>query len=320
MEWTRGELGATERRFLGKLPLTLNDDDRLYVHAEASSPKSWRYVTSVDAAAKSIIATTAQITILRSRSPAGALQHVGNRENYGVHAQHGRDHPIARWTRTAVAGGARLGGAAPRRKSGRFLCHAGYRKARTDLLPRAVRCGRSCRKNSEKWPTDLVRRPVVGGRVSMVKPFLDLGATIDGFRIEECLHQGGMATLWRVSRPGTTMPMLMKVPRIAEGEDPAAIVSFEMEQMILPRLSGVHVPKFIAAGDFAVQPYIVVERIPGNDAVAAAPRAPVALCGGCRHRLENRRRIGRLASAACDSPRRQTKQHHVSADRRGRPA
>jgi len=97
----------------------------------------------------------------------------------------------------------------------------------------------------------------------MVKPFLELGATIDGFRIEECLHQGGMATLWRVSRPGTTIPMLMKVPRIAEGEDPAAIVSFEMEQMILPRLSGVHVPKFIAAGDFAVQPYIVVERVPG---------------------------------------------------------
>ena len=63
MEWTRGELGATERRFLEKLPLTLNDDDRLYVHAEASSPKSWRYVTSVDAAAKSIIATTAQITL-----------------------------------------------------------------------------------------------------------------------------------------------------------------------------------------------------------------------------------------------------------------
>ena len=109
----------------------------------------------------------------------------------------------------------------------------------------------------------------------MVKPFLDLGATIDGFRIEECLHQGGMATLWRVSRPGTTMPMLMKVPRIAEGEDPAAIVSFEMEQMILPRLSGVHVPKFIAAGDFAVQPYIVVERVPGPTLFQRLPQLPL---------------------------------------------
>ena len=57
------------------------------------------------------------------------------------------------------------------------------------------------------------------------------------------------------------MPMLMKVPLLREGEDPAAIVGFEMEQMILPRLTGRHVPRFIAIGDFAVQPYIVNERM-----------------------------------------------------------
>jgi serine/threonine protein kinase len=110
----------------------------------------------------------------------------------------------------------------------------------------------------------------------MVKPFLELGAIIDGFRIEECIHQGGMATLWRVSRVGTTMPMLMKVPKIAEGEDPAAIVGFEMEQMILPRLSGVHVPKFVAAGDFAVQPYIVMECIPGKTLFQRLPELPLS--------------------------------------------
>jgi non-specific serine/threonine protein kinase/protein-serine/threonine kinase len=46
----------------------------------------------------------------------------------------------------------------------------------------------------------------------------------------------------------------MKVPRVSEGEDPAAIVSFEMEQMTLPRLSGAHVPACFAAGDFSTQP------------------------------------------------------------------
>ena len=56
----------------------------------------------------------------------------------------------------------------------------------------------------------------------------------------------------------------MKVPRFEEGEDPAAIVSFEMELMILPRLSGPHVPKFVAAGDWERQPYIVMEQIPGD--------------------------------------------------------
>src|ERR1700675_2952968 len=98
----------------------------------------------------------------------------------------------------------------------------------------------------------------------MVKPLHEPGVIVDGFRLEERVHSGGMAVLWRVSRPGATMPMLMKVPRIGEGADPAAIVSFEMEQMILPRLSGVHVPKFVAAGDFAVQPFIVMEAIPGK--------------------------------------------------------
>jgi serine/threonine protein kinase len=109
----------------------------------------------------------------------------------------------------------------------------------------------------------------------MVKPSLALGATIDGFRIEERIHQGGMATLWRVSRPDTDVPMLMKVPFMAEGADPEAIVNFEMEQMILPRLSGSHVPKFIAVGDLAVQPHVVMELIPGKTLLERLPELPL---------------------------------------------
>ena len=44
--------------------------------------------------------------------------------------------------------------------------------------------------------------------------------------------------------------MLLKAPFIGEGSDPAAIVNFEMEQAILPRLTGPHVPRFVAAGSF----------------------------------------------------------------------
>jgi eukaryotic-like serine/threonine-protein kinase len=109
----------------------------------------------------------------------------------------------------------------------------------------------------------------------MVKSSLDVGATIDGFRLEERLHEGGMATLWRVSSADHALPLLMKVPKLAEGEDPAAIVSFEMEQMIMPRLSGVHVPKFVAAGDFAVQPYIVMEQIPGKTLLRRLAELPL---------------------------------------------
>jgi len=109
----------------------------------------------------------------------------------------------------------------------------------------------------------------------MGRPSLAPGAMVDGFRIEERIHQGGMAALWRVSRPDLDLPLLMKVPFMAEGADPEAIVNFEMEQMILPRLSGSHVPQFIAAGDLAVQPYVVMEFIPGKTLLERLPDLPL---------------------------------------------
>jgi diadenosine tetraphosphatase ApaH/serine/threonine PP2A family protein phosphatase len=62
IEWTRGRLSAAQRRFLADLPLTVVEDDRLYVHSEASSPQRWRYVQAAPDAARSMIATSAQIT------------------------------------------------------------------------------------------------------------------------------------------------------------------------------------------------------------------------------------------------------------------
>jgi len=82
----------------------------------------------------------------------------------------------------------------------------------------------------------------------MAKHSVQPGEVIDGFTVGECVHSGGMATLWSVTRPDLASPLLMKIPRVSEGEDPAAIVSFEMEQMILPRLSGPHVPACFGAG------------------------------------------------------------------------
>lgn len=108
----------------------------------------------------------------------------------------------------------------------------------------------------------------------MTKPGLQPGSVLDGFRIEEAIHRGGMATIWRVSKEGLDLPVVMKVPRFGEGEDPAAIVSFEMEQMILPRLSGPHVPQFVAAGDWQ-RPYIVMERIPGGTLYKRLPELPL---------------------------------------------
>jgi len=63
IEWTRGELGPAERRFLEELPFMHEEEDRLYVHADASRPEAWRYVLDEADAALSLSATTAAITL-----------------------------------------------------------------------------------------------------------------------------------------------------------------------------------------------------------------------------------------------------------------
>src|SRR5438477_3588757 len=109
----------------------------------------------------------------------------------------------------------------------------------------------------------------------MTKSRIEPGTVIDGFTIGEQVHSGGMATLWSVTQPGIPVPLLMKIPRVSEGEDPAAIVSFEMEQMILPRLSGPHVPQCFGTGDFARQAYVAMERLPGATLYKRLPDLPL---------------------------------------------
>lgn len=90
------------------------------------------------------------------------------------------------------------------------------------------------------------------------------GATLgDGFLVGPVVHRGGMAVLHAATHPRHDLPLLVKVPRVAEGEDPAAIVSFEMEQMILPRLSGPHVPRCFGVGHEPL-PWIAMERVAGR--------------------------------------------------------
>jgi diadenosine tetraphosphatase ApaH/serine/threonine PP2A family protein phosphatase len=60
--WTVGRLGAAQRDFLGSLPLTAEDDDRLYVHASAAAPARWPYIIDERAAGASLQATRAQLT------------------------------------------------------------------------------------------------------------------------------------------------------------------------------------------------------------------------------------------------------------------
>lgn len=117
---------------------------------------------------------------------------------------------------------------------------------------------------------------------------LQTGMEFDGYRLEEKLHTGGMAALWRVTdlrqrhvgKPGLengVPPLIMKVPLLYSSDDPTAIVAFEVEQMIMPKLKGVHVPRFFGSGDFDAQPYIVMEQIAGESLRSRFEQAPLPI-------------------------------------------
>jgi serine/threonine protein kinase len=97
---------------------------------------------------------------------------------------------------------------------------------------------------------------------------LEAGEELDGFVVEECLHSGGMAHIYRVhyadGRRDPGFPMVMKVPRMTPGDGAENIVSFEVEHQIMQVLTGSHVPRFVAAGDLANVPYLVMEYVTGQ--------------------------------------------------------
>jgi serine/threonine protein kinase len=98
---------------------------------------------------------------------------------------------------------------------------------------------------------------------------------IDGFELQENLGTGGMAQLWAVSRGGDPAPLIMKIPMLIDSDDPLPIVCFETEQMIMPRLTGPHVPRFVATGSLDPMPYIVMERIAGEPLKSRLDEVPL---------------------------------------------
>ena len=96
---------------------------------------------------------------------------------------------------------------------------------------------------------------------------LEAGTELDGFRIGDCLHAGGMAHIYAVTyadERSAPFDMVMKVPRMTAGDGAENIVGFEVEHQILQVLQGSHVPRFVAAGDLVHLPYLVMEHVPGQ--------------------------------------------------------
>ena len=109
------------------------------------------------------------------------------------------------------------------------------------------------------------------------------GQRLDDFIIDECVHSGGMARIYRTHRaeparqPG--FPLVMKVPRMTAGDGAETLLGFEVEAQILSLLHGPYAPRFVAAGDAAKTPYIVMEYIEGETLQQRLDRAPVRDAG-----------------------------------------
>jgi serine/threonine protein kinase len=124
------------------------------------------------------------------------------------------------------------------------------------------------------------------------------GSEVDGFRVGEKIHEGGMAVLYRVEREGGEFPMLMKVPRLEFGSHPSCYVGFEVEQMILEKLTGPHVPRWVTKGSLEDTPYLVMEYVEGRSLHEYADQAPLPADQAARL-------VAELATAAHDLHRQE---------------
>lgn len=134
----------------------------------------------------------------------------------------------------------------------------------------------------------------------MIKPAP--GVVIDGFELQSKFAKGGMGNLWHATKPGFDFELVMKVPFLDPGADVSTIVGFEVEEMILKRLSGPHVPKFAGSGDLSETPYISMELVRGENLETYLAKAP--------HSVDELKRIGILIATAIGSLHRQKVTHH----------
>ncbi len=64
MIWTQTQLQAAQISFLNALPLQIDDEDRLYVHASADKPAKWPYINSVERAELCLDSTSARLVFV----------------------------------------------------------------------------------------------------------------------------------------------------------------------------------------------------------------------------------------------------------------
>lgn len=81
--WTRARLDEAHLEFLAGLPPTAVSGELLFVHANAWDPRGWQYLTSVEAAERSLAATESRLTFF-GHVHEPALYHRGDAGRAGA--------------------------------------------------------------------------------------------------------------------------------------------------------------------------------------------------------------------------------------------
>ncbi len=97
-----------------------------------------------------------------------------------------------------------------------------------------------------------------------VAELFQAGKEIDGFRLGEEVHRGGMAVLFEAFKEGVDYPLLMKVPRIGRDQPVESLIGFETELILMKAIKSPFVPRVAGTGNMARKPYIAMEKITGQ--------------------------------------------------------
>ncbi len=107
-------------------------------------------------------------------------------------------------------------------------------------------------------------------------PDLDIGVTLDGYRIEKEIHASNRSQLYIVRDIETDQRFVMKTPSINFEDDPAYIERFIMESWIGSRIDSPHVVKVVHHERKKSCLYYLTEYIEGLPIVQWAEQYPLA--------------------------------------------
>jgi len=107
---------------------------------------------------------------------------------------------------------------------------------------------------------------------------IEPGSRVGDYVLGERIHAGAMGRIYAAMPlygTGPGFPVVVKVPSLGRGGGGMDMVGLETEIMLMPELSGPHVPRHVASGALATFPYLAMERIEGEGLAAIVERAPL---------------------------------------------